>query len=76
MSWELVLEALEAGHAVVKGLVGFCNLTGAKKTGETYNGHLTRYKEYKSFTAFLKLYNCDLSSVLRDIFGYLSMLGR
>ena len=52
------MEALEAGHAVVKGLVGFCNLTGAKKTGETYNGHLTRYKEYitiyRSLTDILK----------------------
>jgi len=43
-SWELVVNSLKAAHVVVGGLVTFCNLTGAKKTGETYNGHLTRFK--------------------------------
>jgi len=42
--WQTVMGSLQAAKAVVAGLISFCSMSGHRKSGESFNGHVARYK--------------------------------
>jgi len=43
-NWQTVMGSLQAAKAVVAGLISFCSMSGHRKSGESFNGHVARYK--------------------------------
>ena len=43
-NWQTVMASLQAAKAVVAGLISFCTMSGHRKSGESFNGHVARYK--------------------------------
>jgi len=42
--WQTVMGSLQAAKAVVAGLISFCSMSGNRKSSESFNGHVARYK--------------------------------